>query len=77
MFLAHMQDHEGPRSVCMQRNGTEGYNIFFGNALTTLPALSPFTAFDKAVDAPNVVTFHVTEQLNSNDATESLSDLLV
>ena len=76
MLLAHMQDHDGPRSVCTQCDGTEGYKIFFGCALTTLPALSLFTAFDKAIDAPNIVTFHVTDT-DSNDATESLLDLLV
>ena len=43
------------------------------NALTTLPALSLFTAFDKAIDASNIVTLHVP----GTDATESLSDLLV
>ena len=75
-FLVRMQDREGPRCVCMQCDGDEKYNLLFGSELTTLPALSLFTAYEKAIDASNVVTFHVTDTAG-NDATESLLDLLV
>ena len=75
-FLVHMQDREGPRCVCMQCDGDEKYNLLFGSELTTLPALSLFTAYEKAIDASYVVTFHVADTA-SDDATESLLDLLV
>ena len=75
-FLVHMQDQEGPRCVCMQCDCVEKCNLFFfGSKLTTLPALSLFTAYEKAIDALNVVTFHVTDT-DGNDATESWLDLL-
>ena len=73
-FLVHLQDQDGPRCVCS--DGAGKYNFFFGSELTTLPALSLFTADDKAIDASDVVTFHVTDT-DVHDATESLLDLLV
>ena len=49
----------------------ESTTFFFGSELTTLPALSLFTAYDKAIDASDVVTFHVTDT-DVHDATDSL-----
>ena len=72
-FLVHVQDQDGPRCVCMQSDGAGKYN---GSELTTLPALSLFTTYDKAIDASDVVTFHVTDT-DVHDATKSLLDLLV
>ena len=68
-FLVRMQDQDGPRCVCMQSDGAGKYNFFFGSELTTLPALSLFTAYDKAIDASDVVTFHVTDT-DVHDATD-------